>query len=171
VRALPFLREAVSREPRLVAALHLALGDIDRPLEELAADNVTALLAEALLANDPSARKATRGRKPKAAYVEAERARQFLEAHSHDAVTSEALEQVSGLDRFTLTRQFRTIFGTSPYHYLIMRRLEQARRLMAEGQGLTDAALGAGFADQSHFTRQFKRSYGLTPGRWRLITR
>jgi AraC-like DNA-binding protein len=52
-----------------------------------------------------------------------------------------------------------------------MRRLEQARRLMAEGQGLTDAALGAGFADQSHFTRQFKRSYGLTPGRWRLITR
>lgn len=170
-RYLPFIRDAVSREPRLVAALRLALDDIDRPLEGLAADNITAALAEALLANDPGAATSARGRPLKAAYREADLARQFLDAHSARNVTSEALEEVSGLDRFTLTRQFRAIFGTSPYNYLVMRRLDHARRLMAAGQELTDAALGAGFADQSHFTRQFKRTYGLTPGRWRTITR
>lgn len=170
-RHLPFLREAVSREPRLVAALHLALSDIDQPLEELAADHITAALADALLVNDPSAWRSARGRPPKAAYAQADLARQFLDAHSAETVTSDALEKISGLDRFTLARQFRTIFGTSPYNYLIMRRLEQARRLMAAGQGLTDAALGAGFADQSHFTRQFKCRYGLTPGHWRSLVR
>lgn len=169
-RYLPFLREAVSREPRLVAALHLALGDIDQPLEELAADNIVTALAEALLANDPTARTSRRGRPSKVAYAEVDRARQFLDAHSAGNVTSEALEKISGLDRFALTRQFRAVLGTSPYNYLIMRRLEQARRRMAEGYGLADAAHHAGFADQSHFTRQFKRSYGLTPGRWRAIT-
>ena len=169
-RHLPFLREAVSRDPRLVAALTLALGDIDQALEELAADNVTVALADALLANDPSVRRSVRGRPQKAAFRQADLARQFLDAHSAEIVTSETLEKISGLDRFTLARQFRHIFGTSPYNYLVMRRLEQARRLMAAGVGLTDAALGAGFADQSHFTRQFKRSYGLTPGHWRRIT-
>jgi AraC-like DNA-binding protein len=171
VRHLPFLREAVSREPRLVAALRLALGDIDQPLEALAADNIVCALAEALVANDPSARKSARGRPMKAAYRAADQARQFLDAHCAEIVTSESLEKVSRLDRFTLTRQFRAHFGTAPYNYLIMRRLARARDLLATGNGFADAALAAGFSDQSHFIRQFKRAYGLTPGHWQRITR
>ena len=34
------------------------------------------------------------------------------------------------------------------------------------GWPLSEAALDAGFADQSHMSRMFKRSYGLTPGQW-----
>lgn len=169
VRHLPFLREAVSRQPHLVAALRLALGDIDQPLEELAADNIIATLAEALVVNDPSSRKAARGRPQKRAYSETDRARLFLDAHCTELVTSDALEKVSGLDRFSLTRQFRTHFGTAPYNYLIMRRLERARELLAAGEGFAEAALQSGFADQSHFTRHFKRAYGVTPGRWRQM--
>lgn len=169
-RHLPFLREAVSREPHLVAALREVLVDLDQPLEGLAADHVTATLAEALLANDPGARTTGYGRPVRAAYRDLECARQFLDAHAAQAVTSNELERVSGLDRFTLARQFRTLFGTSPYNYLVMRRLERARALMAAGDSLADVAVAAGFADQSHFTRQFKRSYGLTPGHWRRIT-
>lgn len=170
VRHLPFLPDAVSSDPRLVAALRLALGDIDQPLSGLAADDVIAVLADALLANDPTARAAVRGRPSKTAYRQVETARQFLDAHCREAVTSGELEQVSGLDRFTLMRQFRALFGTSPYNYLIMRRLEKARGLIMAGEDLTQVAMAAGFADQSHFTRQFKRSYGLTPGSWRQIT-
>lgn len=61
---------------------------------------------------------------------------------------------------------FRALFGTSPYRYLIQRRLDIARRLMLGGQTLAEAALAAGFADQSHMTRHFGQSYGLPPARW-----
>lgn len=77
-----------------------------------------------------------------------------------------ALERMSGLDRWTLARGFRTAFGTSPSRFRAMRRLDHARRLIARGTPLAEAAAAAGFADQSHLSRQFKRAYGLAPGRW-----
>lgn len=77
-----------------------------------------------------------------------------------------ALERLSGLDRWTLARGFRAAFGTSPSRFRTMRQLDRARGLIARGAPLADAAAGAGFADQSHLSRQFKRAYGLTPGQW-----
>lgn len=77
-----------------------------------------------------------------------------------------ALERLSGLDRWTLARGFRAAFGTSPSRFRTMRQLDWARGLIACGVPLAEAAAGAGFADQSHLSRQFKRAYGLTPGQW-----
>jgi AraC-like DNA-binding protein len=81
-----------------------------------------------------------------------------------------ALERLSGLDRWTLARQFRAAFGTSPSRFRTMRQLDLARGLLARGVPLAEAAARAGFADQSHMTRRFKRAYGLTPGRWAALT-
>ncbi|BBK42679.1 AraC family transcriptional regulator [Allostella vacuolata] len=78
----------------------------------------------------------------------------------------EEFERLSGIDRWTIARQFRAAFGTSPSRFRTMRQLDLARRLMAGGTPLSEAALEAGFADQSHLSRQFKRAYGLTPARW-----
>ncbi len=83
------------------------------------------------------------------------------------ATPMSALETLAGLDRWTLARQFRAAYGTSPHRFRTLRRLERVRRLMADGLGLAEASAAAGFADQSHMTRQFKRAYGLTPARWR----
>ena len=47
-----------------------------------------------------------------------------------------------------------------------MRRLEMVRRLLLGGATLASAAMAAGFADQSHMTRHFLKTHGLTPGRW-----
>jgi AraC-like DNA-binding protein len=80
------------------------------------------------------------------------------------------LEQITGLDRFTLARHFRRAFGTSPDRYRTLRRLEIARDAIESGEPLARVAVHAGFADQSHLTRQFKRTYGLTPARWATIT-
>lgn len=77
-----------------------------------------------------------------------------------------ALERLSGLDRWTLARAFRTPFGTSPSRFRTMRQLDHARGLIARGAPLAEAAAGAGFADQNHLSRQFKRTYGLTLGQW-----
>lgn len=79
----------------------------------------------------------------------------------------EALEALAGLDRWTLARQFRAAYGTSPSRFRVQRQVDLARRALQAGASIADAALAAGFADQSHFTRQFKRVVGLPPGRWR----
>jgi AraC-like DNA-binding protein len=47
-----------------------------------------------------------------------------------------------------------------------LRQLDEVRSLLKGGAALAEAALAAGFADQSHMSRQFKLAYGLTPARW-----
>jgi transcriptional regulator GlxA family with amidase domain len=50
-------------------------------------------------------------------------------------------------------------------------RLERCRNLIADGHtNLAEVASAAGFADQSHFTREYKRAFGTTPGRERATS-
>jgi AraC-like DNA-binding protein len=167
-RRLPFVRAAVSADARLRRAAAAALADLDRAPEALEADQMVLALAEALLAQD---RGAARGAAAGSCGRAVELARQYLDAHCGGAVGSAELERACGLDRFTLARQFRARLGTSPYRYLTMRRLDRARSLLGAGQPLAETAAACGFADQSHMSRQFKRTYGLSPGRWRAIHR
>ena len=81
------------------------------------------------------------------------------------------LELLAGIDRFTIARQFRLAYGTSPSRYQTMRRLDLARSAIQAGSPLAQAAADDGFPDQSHLTRQFKRAYGLTPARWVQLSR
>jgi len=94
------------------------------------------------------------------------RVRSLIAARPADRHPIDELERMADLDRWSLARQFRAAFGTSPSRFRTMRQLDQVRRLVISGIGLADAALDAGFADQSHMSRQFKRAYGLTPARW-----
>lgn len=43
--------------------------------------------------------------------------------------------------------------------------------MLGDGVSLADAAFANGFADQSHFTRQFKKAYGITPRAWNVAHR
>jgi AraC-like DNA-binding protein len=167
-RGLPFVRTAMLDHPRLLRVLQPMFDDLARGLDPLALDHAVLGIADSLLALDPSARGRAPIATPCAAAVE--RARDFLHAHCEQVIDSAQLEAVTGLDRFTLARQFRRQLGTSPYRYLTLRRLDHARARMAAGDSLTDAALASGFADQSHLTRQFRRAFGVPPGRWRALT-
>lgn len=77
------------------------------------------------------------------------------------------LARLAGLSRFQLVRQFARWKGLPPFAWLQQQRLRDARRLIADGTPLADAAAACGFADQSHLHRQFVRTYGYTPGHWR----
>ncbi|WNJ93206.1 AraC family transcriptional regulator [Bosea sp. 685] len=167
-RALPFISAAVSSDPRLVRAIARGLRAIDAPLAADEAEDIVLGLAEALLALDPSAARPVGSRHAQAA---SERVRRFLDAQRERVVTSGELEAVAGLDRFALARHFRASFGTSPYNYLVMRRLDRARAMLRSGLEIADVAAACGFADQSHLTRQFRRAFGVTPGRWRNLHR
>ena len=81
-------------------------------------------------------------------------------------VESSEVEAVTGLDRYQFARQFHAVYGTSPYRYSVMRRLDVARVWIRNGRPLADTAAEAGFADQAHLTRTFKAAFGMTPGRY-----
>ena len=160
---LPFVPRAVLDDDRLIAALRPLLGDLSRPLEPLEIEQGLLNIAEALLGLDPSL---VPPRRRTIDLRAVERARTFLDAHHGRVVSADEIERVSGLDRYNLARQFRNRLGTSPFRYLIMRRLDRARTAMLSGTPLADVAALSGFADQSHMTRFFKRAFGLPPGRW-----
>ncbi|WP_244424642.1 AraC family transcriptional regulator [Methylobacterium nodulans] len=82
-------------------------------------------------------------------------------------VTLGELAALSGVSRFQLLRGFSREVGTTPHSYLIQRRVRLARQLLAAGQRPAEAAIAAGFADQSHMTRAFVRQFGVTPARYR----
>jgi len=76
-----------------------------------------------------------------------------------------------GVHPVYLTKVFRERFGTSLGTYQRRRRLEWAADRLAGGAPVAETALQAGFADQAHFTRAFKRFSGRTPARFRAETR
>jgi AraC-like DNA-binding protein len=162
--ALPFVPEPVSANETLASTIEAAfrLGP-----EPLASDSLILSLAEALLAADPSYGEGARPIRVHGRAVA--RARQFLDAETTRVIRSSELEEVTGLSRYDLARQFRSAFGTSPYRYSLMRRLDCARALLCRNQSLADVALAAGFADQAHLSRMFKYAFGVTPARYRAL--
>jgi AraC-like DNA-binding protein len=158
---LPFVRPPVVRNRKLSAAITEAFQGTREPL---ALDSLMVQLAEGLLEADPCGKRVARPRHLDG--VALERARQFLDAEKTRVVRSLELEAVTGLTRYELARQFRVRYGTSPYRYLLMRRLDFARAQLSRSRPLVDVALEAGFADQAHFTRMFKAAFGLTPARY-----
>jgi AraC-like DNA-binding protein len=76
------------------------------------------------------------------------------------------LAELAGISRYQLLRAFVREVGATPHAYLVQRRVYLARRLLAAGRPIVEAAIDAGFADQSHLTRAFVLQFGVTPGRY-----
>jgi AraC-like DNA-binding protein len=96
------------------------------------------------------------------------RARDFLEAHHTEPVTLAQLASVADLSPFHLLRVFRDELGLPPHAYLTQQRVAHAKTLLARGMPISQVAFEAGFVDQSHLTRHFKRQVGVTPGQYLL---
>ena len=94
-------------------------------------------------------------------------ARKRLDEVPEAPVTLGELAGLSGVSRFQLLRGFARETGVTPHAYLLQRRVRLARRLLIAGRSPANAALEAGFADQSHMTRAFHRQFGVTPARYR----
>jgi AraC-like DNA-binding protein len=101
---------------------------------------------------------------PAGAGTIAGRARQLIRDGYLGEITASDLAAATGRSRFTIHRAFTSVYGISPSDYQRQLRLRAARRLIARGRPISEAAARAGFADQSHLTRWFSRYYGITPG-------
>jgi AraC-like DNA-binding protein len=163
-RELPFVADPVQDLTPQTRAIAAVLTDIDEPINDLGRAEIAAAVADVLCSL--SGRLRDGGPLDTAAM---ERVRERLAADPRDQTPAGELERIAGIDRFSIARQFRRAFGTSPDRYRTLRRLALARSEIERGVALAAAAAEAGFADQSHMTRQFKRAYGLSPGRWAAL--
>lgn len=75
--------------------------------------------------------------------------------------------QEVGVHPVSLARRYRRHFGCSPAAAIRTARADRAADMVARGVSLSEAALCAGYADQSHLTRDFGAVFGLTPARYR----
>jgi AraC family transcriptional regulator len=93
----------------------------------------------------------------------------YIEANFRAKLTRSQMAAAAHLSDFHFSRLFRRLVGLSPEAYLLDCRLRHAqKRLVLHGPGdsIADVAAEAGFADQSHFGRQFRRAFGLTPSQY-----
>jgi len=97
-----------------------------------------------------------------------ERVRNILEQRFAEPFKLSEIAAEAGVHPVHLAREFRKHYGASVGEYLRRVRIEYAcRELMGSNVAVTNIAFAAGFADQSHFSRTFKRLCGTTPGRYR----
>lgn len=90
---------------------------------------------------------------------------ELIDAKLDEKLTVETLAREVGLSTAHFARAFKNTTGRTPHQFLLSLRLERARRMLdTPGVELSAVARSAGFADQSHLTRLFKRAYGITPG-------
>jgi len=163
---VPRFPEPVVMDPELAWGLrrvHAALSQDPEPLE--AESRLSWLLGElvrrhaspALDLDGPT------GRLPGAGRV----ARQVMTRLADQLTCPPALADLAaeaGLSRYQLLRSFRAEVGMPPYAWLAQHRVARARLLLDRGHRPAEAATLAGFADQAHLTRWFRRVVGVTPG-------
>ena len=160
--ALPFLAEGVSTDPDLVGSVLRLIAICTVEVDLFGNQDALHQFVSAMQRCEGGPPAAKRNVNHEAVM----RVRNFLDSVPAPGTNLDQLEALAGYDRWQLSRDFRSLLGTSPYRYLQCRRLERAGQLLRSGLGMAAAAHEAGFADQSHFGRVFRRTFGTTPLAW-----
>lgn len=93
---------------------------------------------------------------------------QHVQARLADPLQVSELARAVGLSGYQLDRRMRRVFQLSTAQYIQRARLDEAmRRLIASDEPIAAVALDCGYADHSAFTRQFKRTVGMSPAQFR----
>jgi AraC-like DNA-binding protein len=92
----------------------------------------------------------------------------YMRDHFHTPITNLQLARRAHMSVRAFERKFRASFHLTPQKYLRKLQMRMAgRALVYTIKPLADVALSCGFADQSHFTREFRRHFGRTPREYR----
>lgn len=159
-RGFHFRPDPITQDPHLFRALKRLCTSIEHGGEHLEQQSLFATAIAALAAHAERAPPASTLRSGKLAV---ERAKAHLKERFNELVTLDELAAVARVSRFHLVHAFAKETGLPPHAYQMHIRVERARGLLQNGISATRAAASVGFADQSHFTRCFKRVMRVTP--------
>lgn len=92
------------------------------------------------------------------------RIREYIEEHIGQRITVKLLAKLANLSVCYFVRAFKRSLGVTPHDYLIRRRVELTIGLLSgTDMALSEIAVAAGFADQSHCARRFRQHIGMSP--------
>lgn len=97
------------------------------------------------------------------------RAKLLMRERLSEGITLHEIADAVGLSVYHFIREFRKRVGMTPHAWLQHLRVIAAQRLLSEGNPIADVAVATGFADQSHLTRVFRKTIGVTPGAFRDV--
>jgi AraC family transcriptional regulator len=95
-----------------------------------------------------------------------------LDEYVHDnlarPISLAELSSIAGLSKRHFLRAFQESVGSTPYHYVLSLRINEAKRRLSETEdSITDVALATGFSHAQHFSTSFRKATGLTPSSFR----
>ena len=97
-----------------------------------------------------------------------EKIREKIQFSPSNAYEAPAVAESLSMSVSKLNRIFREIYGTSLHAYVLDMRLEYAAELLLSGkENVTEAAIQSGYSNMSHFTKAFKKKFGMTPSAFR----
>jgi AraC-like DNA-binding protein len=100
------------------------------------------------------------------------RAKQFIDANLGRSLSLLEIAEQCGLSTSHFSRAFRNTTGRPPHRWLLERRIETAKAMLAAGElSLAQIAADRGFSDPSHFSRVFLKVVGEPPATWRRSNR
>lgn len=129
-KPLPFIQQGLSQDPRLFQATQNLL--LHKHLDTLEEEDALFDLATRLCEVSDSKLQNTKTFD----YRAAETAREYILAYPQENLSLKDLEQQTDRDRWSLSRDFRLLFGTSPHRYMTMRRLESVKAYLSQGESL-----------------------------------
>lgn len=87
----------------------------------------------------------------------------YLQSQPINQVNLSELANVAGLSKYHFLRLFKEQTGLTPHAYILQEKVYAAKEFIKQGGSLSQAALHAGFSDQSHLNKNFKKLFGYTP--------
>jgi len=97
-----------------------------------------------------------------------QRAVDYIESHLESRIVLEDLSAKAGYSPSHFVAMFRTVTGQTPMEYVRKRRMTEAAKAILAGEDIIDAAYRFGFSGQDTFTRSFKQTIGMTPGKLKV---
>jgi AraC-like DNA-binding protein len=94
---------------------------------------------------------------------------EYIHSNLNQNISLEALAEMAGLSTHHFARAFKQTVGMPPHGYVLQRRIEHAQQMLRNTDlPMSEIALSAGFSDQSHLARHFRRITGMSPSvvRW-----